>query len=68
MSKSHPDAGSYGPFSLAIYKKKGENTVHISFPSISNWAVDLGITDKDSLAEIGKTQTMLVEILEELTE
>ncbi|SFV71173.1 hypothetical protein MNB_SV-13-765 [hydrothermal vent metagenome] len=68
VSKSHPDAGSYAPFSLALYKKKGEDTVHIAFPSISNWINDLDISDKKSLVEIKKTQTMIVEILEELTE
>lgn len=68
VSKEHPDAGSYAPFSLAIYKKKGEDTVHITFPSITNWIEDLGISDKESLAEVKKTQGMIVEILEELTE
>jgi uncharacterized protein (DUF302 family) len=68
VSKEHPDAGSYAPFSLAIYKKKAEDTVNVSFPSISNWTSDLGISDKEALKEIKKTQSMLEEILEELTE
>jgi len=68
VSKGHPDAGSYAPFSLAIYKKKGEDTVHISYPSIDNWIDDLGITDKKVIAEVKKTQSMVIGILEELTE
>jgi len=68
VSKNHPDAGSYAPFSLSIYKKKNEDTVHIAYPSIDNWIEDLGITDKDVIKEIENTQNMLVEILEELTE
>lgn len=68
VSKNHPDAGSYAPFSLAIYKKKGDNTVHISYPSIDNWINDLGITDKDVIAEVKKTQDMMSGILAELTE
>ncbi|BAF72381.1 hypothetical protein [Sulfurovum sp. NBC37-1] len=68
VSKNHPDAGSYAPFSLAIYKKKSEGTVHISYPSIDNWIDDLGITDKDAITEVKKTQKMLSEILTELTE
>jgi uncharacterized protein (DUF302 family) len=68
VSKNHPDAGSYAPFSLAIYKKKGDNTIHIIFPSIDNWIDDLGITDKETIKEVKKTQNMIVEILEELTE
>lgn len=68
ISKAHPDAGSYAPFSLSIYKKKDEDTVYIAFPSITNWINDLEITDEKSLEEIKKTQSMIVEILGELTE
>ena len=68
VSKDHPDAGSYAPFSLAVYKKKGDDTVHIRFPSIDNWIDDLGITDKEALTEVHKTHKMIVGILEELTE
>jgi uncharacterized protein (DUF302 family) len=68
LSKSHPDAGAYAPFSLAIYKKKNEKTAHIRFSSMSNWVNDLDVKDTKSLEEIKKTQAMLVEILEELTE
>ena len=68
VSKNHPDAGSYAPFSLSIYKKKGEDTVHIAFPSIDNWIDDLGITDEESIKEVKKTQGMISGILEELTE
>jgi uncharacterized protein (DUF302 family) len=68
VSKASPDAGAYAPFSLSIYKKKSEDTVHIAFPSISNWANNLAVSDAKSLEEIKKTQTMMQEILEELTE
>ena len=68
VSKNHPDAGSYAPFSLAMYKKKGDDTVHITFPSIDNWIDDLGISDKDVIAEVTKTHNMVVDILTELTE
>jgi len=53
---------------LAIYKKKNEDTVHISFPSITNWTKDLEISDKEALAEIKKTHAMISCVLEELTE
>ena len=68
VSKDHPDAGSYAPFTLALYKKKGDDTVHISYPSIDNWIADLGITDKEVIAEVEKTQKMMLDILTELTE
>ena len=68
VSKNHPDAGAYAPFSLAIYKKKDEDTVHIKFPSITNWIVDLGVSEEEAVNEVQKTHAMLKTILEELTE
>lgn len=66
--KNHPDAGAYAPFSLCIYKKKGEDTVHISFPSIHNWATDLDIKDKDTIKAVLQTQEKIKTILADLTE
>jgi len=68
VSKDHPDAGAYAPFSLVIYKKKGEETVHIGFPSISNWNSDLDITDKEIVKTVNETHNMVKDILVELTE
>jgi len=68
VSKNHPDAGAYAPFSLVIYKKKDEDTVNIRFRSIDKWIDDLGITDKETIKEVYKTQNMIQGILEELTE
>ena len=68
VSKEHPDAGAYAPFSLLIYKKKSEETVHIVYPSINNWIDDLDITDKETVSTVNKTQDMVKHILEELTE
>ncbi len=68
VSKNHPGAGAYAPFSLVIYKKKDEDTVHIGFPSIDNWISDLDITDKETVKAVRKTHDMIKNILEELTE
>ena len=68
VSKDHPDAGAYAPFSLVIYKKKGEDAAHIAFPSIHNWITDLDITDKETADTVSKTHGMVTTILEELTE
>ena len=68
VSKNHPDAGAYAPFSLVIYKKKGEDATHIAFPSIHNWITDLDITDKETADTVSKTHGMVTAILEELTE
>lgn len=68
VSKNHPDAGAYAPFSLSIYKKKGEDKLYISYPSIDNWIVDLDIKEKETIKEVENTQEMIKGILEELTE
>ena len=68
VSKNHPDAGAYAPFSLVIYKKKGEDATHIAFPSIDNWISDLDITDEETVKAVRETHGMVKTILEELTE
>ncbi len=68
VSKNHPDAGAYAPFSLVIYKKKDEESVYIGFPSIDNWISDLDITDKKTIQAVRETHDMIKGILEELTE
>jgi len=68
VSKEHPDAGAYAPFSLLIYKKKGEDTTHIIYPSIDNWISDLDITDKETVKAVQETQDKIKNILNELTE
>ena len=68
VSKNHPDAGAYAPFSLLIYKKKGDNSVHIAYPSIDNWISDLDISDKKTIEVVNQTHNMIKDILTELTE
>jgi hypothetical protein len=59
VSKNHPDAGAYAPFSLVIYKKKDNDTVHIAFPSITNWSSDLDIQIKRLLQQCKKHMIIL---------
>ena len=66
--QKHPDAGAYAPFSLVIYKKKDDKTVHIAFPSIDNWIANLDITDEKTVKAVNDTQEKIKTILEELTE
>jgi len=68
VSKNHPDAGAYAPFSVVIYKKKGDDTVHIAYPSIDNWIGDLDIKDEATVKAVRETQGMIKDILAELTE
>ena len=66
--ENHPDAGAYAPFSLVMYKKKGEDNAHISFPSLTNWSTDLDITDATIVKTVQETHDMIKGIIEELTE
>ncbi|MEN8303074.1 MAG: hypothetical protein ABFQ64_03260 [Campylobacterota bacterium] len=68
VQENHPDAGAYAPFSVVIYKKKGDDTVHIAYPSIDNWIGDLDIKDEATVKAVRETQDMIKNILEELTE
>ena len=68
VSKNHPDAGAYAPFSVVIYKKKDEENMHIAYPSIDNWIGDLDITEKETIKAVRETHSMIKTILEELTE
>ena len=68
VSKNHPDAGAYAPFSVVLYKKKDEDTVHIAYPSINNWITDLDIKDKATRSAVQNTHEMIKNILSELTE
>lgn len=68
VSKNHPDAGAYAPFSLSIYKKKDEDSMHISFPSINNWISDLDITDEKTVKAVRETHEKIKKILTGMTE
>ena len=68
VSKNHPDAGAYAPFSLVFYKRKNEETAHVAFPSIDNWIDDLDITDEKTIEAVHETHGMIKDILTELTE
>jgi len=68
VSKNHPDAGAYAPFSVVIYKKKDDDTVHIAYPSIENWIGDLDIKEEATIKAVNETQDLMKKILNELTE
>jgi len=68
VQANHPDAGAYAPFSVVIYKKKGDDNMYIAYPSIDNWIGDLDIKDTATLKAVRETQGMMTGILEELTE
>jgi len=68
VAKVRPEAGTFAPCSLYMYKKKGENTMHLAFPSTYNWISSMAIDDKDSLRVLKEAQASMHKILTELTE
>lgn len=68
VSKTHPEAGAWAPCSFYIYKKTGENQMHMGFLSVENWITTLDIQDKESIEPLHQAQGMLENILNEMTE
>lgn len=68
VAKVRPEAGAFAPCSLYMYKKKGENMMHIAFPSTYNWISSMAIDDKDSLEALREAQESMHKILTSITE
>jgi len=68
VSKLHPAAGAWAPCSFYIYKKKGENKIHMGFLSVENWIESLDIKDKASIKPLREAEAMIKNILKEMTE
>lgn len=68
ISKLHPEVGAYAPCSFYMYKKKGEDTMHMGFLSVENWITTLGIEDKKLVEELQNAQAIIESILTQMTE
>lgn len=68
VSKTHPEAGAYAPCSFYMYKKKGENKMHLGFLGVDNWIQTLDIEDEESIKPLREAQAMIQNIVNELTE
>jgi len=68
VSKNHPEAGAYAPCSFYMYKKKGENKMHLGFLGVDNWIQTLDIEGQDSIKPLRDAQGMIENIVNELTE
>lgn len=68
VAKLHPEAGAYAPCSIYFYKKKGENKMHVGFPTAYKWIASMDIKDKESLVVLNEAQESMHKILTELTE
>ncbi len=68
VSATHPEAGAFAPCSLYLYKKKGENAIHLAYPSIYNWYSSIDVADKESKEVLLKAQNLMDNTLAEVTE
>jgi len=68
IAKNRPEAGAYAPCSLYLSKKKGENEMHIAFPSVYNWMSSMSIDTKEDMKVLESAQQGMIKILKGLTE
>jgi uncharacterized protein (DUF302 family) len=68
IAKTHPEAGAFAPCSLYMEKKKGQNDMHIAFPSVYNWMSSMSIEDKKDLEVLEDAQKRMNKILSGLVE
>ncbi len=68
VSKETPEAGAYAPCAFYLYKKKGENTMHMGFLGVDNWITTLDITDKEAIHKLKEAHEMIENIIKDITE
>jgi uncharacterized protein (DUF302 family) len=68
VAKMRPEAGAFAPCSLYLYMKKGEDKMHVAYPSVYNWISAMAIDDKASLEELNDAQARMEKILSGLME
>lgn len=68
ISKSHPEVGAFAPCTFYMYKKKGEPTVHMGFPSVENWITSTDIEDEASLKPLLEAQQLFVDTVNSIIE
>lgn len=67
VSKLHPEAGAWAPCSMYMYKKKGEDKMHIGYLGVDSWITTLDIQDKESTEPLYEAQGMINNILKSMT-
>ena len=68
VSKNTPEAGAYAPCAFYLYKKKGENKIHMGWLGVDNWITTLDIKDKTAIDALHEAHKMIEDILTEMTE
>jgi len=68
VANTRPEAGTFAPCSLMIYKVKGSNEIVMGFPSVYNWISSAHITDPDGKEALLQAQKDFEEVLKSVTE
>jgi uncharacterized protein (DUF302 family) len=68
VSKTHPEVGAFAPCTFFLYKKKGENKIHMGFPSVQNWITSTDIADKASLDPLIEAEKLFIKTVKSVSE
>ena len=68
VANTRPEAGTFAPCSLMIYKVKGSDEIVMGFPSVYNWISSAHITDPDGKAVLLQAQKDFEEVLKSVVE
>ncbi len=68
VSRLHPEAGAYAPCAFYLYKKKGEDTMHMGYLGVKNWIETLDIKEQDAIKPLLKAQETINGIVNEIIE
>ncbi|NPA60311.1 MAG: hypothetical protein GXO30_07640 [Epsilonproteobacteria bacterium] len=68
VSKDTPEAGAYAPCAFYLYKKKGENKMHMGWLGVDNWITTLDIKDKKAVDALREAHKMIEDIIAEIIE
>lgn len=68
VSETHPEVGAFAPCTFFIYKKAGETTTHMGYPSVDNWITATDIEDETSMKPLVEAQELFSNIVKEITE
>jgi len=68
ISKTHPEVGAFAPCTFYLYKKKGEEEVHMGFPSVQNWITSTDIADKESLNPLIEAENLFIKTVNSISE
>jgi len=68
VSKDTPEAGAYAPCTFYLYKKKGEDKMHMGWLGVDNWITTLDIKDEKSIKALRDAHKMIEDIIKDITE